>query len=214
MRQPSRENRGAGGEGDEPEKLALPPGWTPHNLAPVAWYFATADDFVSEPNDLHWYDHRPERRLTGMHFRQTFPPGMPQLTPAPWAGNHQTVRFNGGQLMTADPWSESPTGPNVGFTLLAVMRARVAEAPVLPDAGVAAWWGLAGDAVWASVRVMDGLTLLDFTRMDDAITTQMHTGNQDLGTDPHVVAWRFSPGTETLTLTVDGVNFASSRQPA
>jgi RHS repeat-associated protein len=211
VRQPSSEEFDAG-EADEPERLQLPPGWTPNNLPGVtSWFFASSGDVVSDGVRVsQWLDHRADHRGAGQQLVQTFVPGQPELRTGDWNGGEPTIRFSGGNLMTRDTWSGSPTGTNAGFTLLAVIRSER-----LQDAGVAGWWAPAGGVVWAGVRSMNTLTLLDFTRMDVAVAAQMHTGNQDLGiTAGHVVAWRFSPSTQTVKLTVDGATSTGARQPA
>ncbi|HEX6277430.1 MAG TPA: hypothetical protein VFZ53_30515, partial [Polyangiaceae bacterium] len=82
-------------------------------------------------------------------------------------------------MMKTDSWTVAPIGTNAGFTVLAVLRSE------LPQSA-----GIAG--------------LLEYHRLDDAAATQIAAGTQDLGTGPHVIAWRFSPGTNKATLMVDG----------
>jgi hypothetical protein len=121
------------------------------------------------------------------------------------------MRFNAATMMKTDPWSVPPIGTNEGFTVLAVIRSALPQ-----NAGIASWWSEWGDGVWANLRSTGGptpLTLLDYHRLDDGTLTQMYAGHQDLGTVGHVVAWRFSPSTETATLMVDGVLAPSRHQP-
>ena len=118
--------------------------------------------------------------------------------------------------MNASWSSTAPIGTNAEFTVLAVLRADPQTAGAQTAgvvSGVASWWSEFGDGVWANVRSTSGLTLLDFHKLDDGTYTQMHSGDQDLGTGRHVVAWRYAPGPQTATLTVDGAHSVSSPQP-
>jgi RHS repeat-associated protein len=199
------ESLGAGGEADESEVLELPPGWNPgDDLSPIAWYVASPTDYqVVSGGAATWLD----RRGNDNNLTQATSWAQPQLVTAEWNGE-PTVRFDGGDLLNAS-WSGPPMGTNAGFTVLAVLRSEEPQ-----NAGVAAWWSEWGDGVWANLRSTSGLTLLDYHRLDDGTFTQMYAGNQDLGTEGgHVVAWRFSPSTQTVTLTVDGANVVSSPQP-
>jgi hypothetical protein len=164
-----------------------------------------------------WFD-----RQNNWHLTQPTGWAQPQLLTTGWNGTQPTLRFNGGNLLRAENWSVPPIGMNSGFAVLAVMRSAAPQ-----HAGIASWWSEWGDGVWAAVRSTNGLTLLDYHRLDDATFTQLHSGDQDLGCDPnldtacnqlsgsglHVVAWRFSPSTQTATLTVDGAHSVSAPQP-
>lgn len=212
---PKGESLGAGGEAHpsgEPEVLELPPGWTPEDLNPVAWYFADPNDIVVNGGVEWWHGHQ----QIGPSLGNTFQPGRPQFDALGWNGNQPTVRFNGGSLLRYDAWSAAPVGTNAAFTVLAVMRSTIPQNATDNgiQSGIATWWSASGDMAWASVRSTCGLTLLDFHSLDDGNNTQMHSGDRDLGIDvPHVVAWRYSPSARTVTLTVDGAHSTSSLQP-
>jgi RHS repeat-associated protein len=205
-KEPSGDSLGAGGEADESEVLELPPGWNPGgSLSPIAWYVASSSDYqVVSGGTATWID----RQGNDHNLTQPTSWAQPQLVATGWNGTQPTLRFNGGNLLRLDGWSQSPMGTNAGFTVLAVIRSAAPQ-----HAGIAAWWSEWGDGVWASVRSTSGLTLLDYHRLDDATTTQMYAGNQDLGTGGHVVAWRFSPSTHSVSLTVDGAHAVSTPQP-
>ena len=201
-----------GEEADEPEVLELDPNWTPEDLGPEAWYVASASDYlVNVPaNTATWHD----RMLHGHDLTQAVA-WAPELEPSGWDGTRPTVHFSGNKLMNASWSSTAPIGTNAEFTVLAVLRADPQTAGAQTAgvvSGVASWWSDWGDGVWANIRATNGLTLLDYHRLDDLDRTQMHVGNQDLGSTGHSVVWRFSPSTQTVTLTVDGVHSVSRPQ--
>jgi hypothetical protein len=203
---PRGDGRGAGGTPGEADTLALPEGWTPEYLEPAAWYFASSTDYQVANNVATWTN----RRGGGRNLTQVVS-WAPQLLPSQWDPNKPTLRFNAATMLATDPWSGPPIGTNTGFTVLAVIRSTLPQ-----NAGIAAWWSEWGDGVWANLRSTGGptpLTLLDYHRLDDGTLTQMYAGNQDLGTGGHVVAWRFSPSTQTATLMVDGALAQSTHQP-
>jgi hypothetical protein len=188
---------------EDSEVLALPPGWTPASLAPAAWYVATAADRAVVGPDTYWYEHqRNGRNLTQVNS------WAPPLVTSSWSSAALTMRFDGAKMMKTEPWTVPPIGTNAGFTVLAVLRSELPQ-----SASIASWWGDWGDGVWANLRNTSGLTLLEYHRLDDAAATQIAAANQDLGTGPHVIAWRFSPSTNKTTLMVDGALALSRPQP-
>jgi hypothetical protein len=200
---PSGESRGAGGGAYGSGPLELPPGWTPAALTPSAWYVATSNDYQVNGGTAYWLEHQRNGRDLSQVASWS-----PQFVTAEWNGGLPTLRFNGANILKLDNWSVPPIGTNAGFTVLAVIRSATPQ-----NAGIAAWWSEWGDGVWANLRSTGGLTLLDYHRLNDGTLTEMYAGNQDLGTGGHVVAWRFSPSTQSVTLAVDGVHAVSTPQP-
>jgi RHS repeat-associated protein len=197
-----------GEDGEEPEVLELPQGWTPSSIGGdlLAWY--SANGLTGGTTLQTWSDLSGNAR----HLTQNNAPNRPAVIANGW-GTLPTVRFDGVRFMTTPAWSAAPIGTNAAYTVLAVVRSSADPNGAAAYFGVASWWSEWGDGVWASVRRTNGLMLADFQRLDDAIYTQLHTDNRDLGTGGHVIAWRFSPSAQTVTLTVDGGASVSAPQP-
>jgi hypothetical protein len=191
--------------GDEPATASehvLKSGWTPQDLGPAAWYVASRDDFVFRKNDgkFAWLDR------TGNHDATsgTVPEGSPKLVEDGWFGA-ATLHFDGGDLLSVPAWSDAPSGRAADFSILAVMRAGAVQ-----DASIAGFWDPNGGFVWAELKASNGLTLPDLTRTFGLASGQMYTAPHDLGTAPHVIAWRYLSSTETIEVTVDGTTSAST----
>jgi len=179
--------------------------WTPDELSPSAWYAASpggvvlVDGRVAQWNDLSGH---------GQHAVQPSSYGRPQYDETGWAGSQPTLTFNG-SILEVEGWSGAPLGDEAPFTILAVARSTQAQNAVI--AGV--WDINGGGQVWAGLRTTNGMTLLDSGRVYQLGPGQMFAGSQDLGDQRHVLAWRYTPATQTLSQAVDGTITSSSSQP-
>lgn len=194
-------------------RQALDPGWTPGSLDPSAWYVASAADVgVTSGAVTTWTEHRHNGRdLTAY--------GSPQFSQTGWLGSEPTVTLNAHNLFALTQnynggnWPDGPAGTDAAFSVLAVIRSA---SSVPQTASIASWWDPYGSgAAWVGVKAQDGRTLLDMGREYALANIQVHNSAHDLGTDPgnappHVVAWRYSPESQVLKLTVDGISSTSS----
>ena len=170
-------------------------GWTPAQLSPRAWYVASPSDVTLANGAVAQWTNRAGSDL---HLTNSFEPGRPIYDPNGWAPNRPAVRFNGAALLRNDQWSGSPAGDNKEFTVLAVIKPAASQ-----NAAPVAWWhNQGGQHIRCKLKNDAGQTVLDVSRADAAWMTQSASGTSDLGTGPHVVAWRFSPN--VFKLTVDG----------
>jgi hypothetical protein len=178
--------------------------WTPAALSPSAWYVAAPGDVTVDEsgNVSQWSD----RSGNGLHVGNSFSPGQPSYDADGWNSSKPTIQFNGAKLLRSTSWSGAPAGADAAFSVLAVIRSAASQ-----NASIAAWWSNVGvDSVRCEVADSSGTTLLKLSRDDNAWATQSKTGTEDLGTDRHVVAWRYSP--EVLKVTIDDETFTSSTQ--
>jgi RHS repeat-associated protein len=189
------------------EALNPGPGGTP---TPVAWYVAAPNNLTYDQTTLAvsgWTD------ISGNsnNVIQNFDPGRPHLNPTGWAGHQPTLTFDGGDLLRLDTWSAgTPAGVNTPLTVVAVMRPAAAV-----QAEVAAWWDPnGGGSAWAGINVADGRTVPDFGRTYVLSATQTYNGPHDLGTGPHIVAWRYTPSSQTMSISVDGTTSPPSSSMA
>jgi hypothetical protein len=184
-------------------RQALEPGWTPAALSPVAWYVAASNNVTADAAGIsEWRD------LSGHqnHVTQSADGGKPHLNATGWASTQPTVTFDGNDFLHLDTWSASPAGTNTPLAILAVMRAAVTA-----DAEVVGWWDPnGGGSAWAGIKIADGRAVPDFGRTFSLSYTAAYSGPHDLGAGPHVVAWRYSPDSQTIKLTVDGATSVSS----
>jgi hypothetical protein len=194
-----------------PMRSALTPGWTPQLLASStqAWFTAAAG-VITDPHNpgvvTSWTD-----QLHGTVLQAT---GLPKYGNATWGTNAPTITFSGGQLFqTAGAWSGGPTGSEPPYTILAVLRSTSAQ-----SSAVAAWWDPSGQGyAWAGIRQpspTSTLSYLDSWRVYSNAPGEAFAGSLDLGTSPHVVAWRYDPTSSVITEVIDGVSTSSSKMPA
>jgi hypothetical protein len=185
-------------------KRTLAPDWTPERLGPAAWYVASAKDFVvAKDGAARWADRSGNARDATQASRS----GTPELFEDGWSGA-PTLHFDGGRQLVVKSWAEALTGENADYSVLAVMRSG---APA-QNAAIAGFWDPNGGGfAWAGLKGSDGLTLLDLTQTHGLSDSQMYTAPHDLGTLPHVVAWRYRASSESIELTVDGSTTVSSK---
>jgi hypothetical protein len=177
--------------------------WTPAQLAPSAWYFASASDFVvAKDGSARWVD-----RSGNEHDAvQSSPAATPELAENGWFGA-PSLHFDGARLMTVSAWSGAPAGATASYSVLAVMRASTLG----QSASIASFWDPQGGGfAWAGLRGNDGVTLPELTRTHALADSQFFAGPHDLGTEPHVVVWRYGSSTQTIDVTVDGVTSSSA----
>ncbi len=178
-------------------RQALDPGWTPGSLSPVAWYVAASSNVTLDAAGIsEWRDISGHQN----HVAQANDYGKPHLNTTGWASSQPTVTFDGSDFLHLDIWSATPAGTNTPLAVLAVIRPSVTA-----DAEVVGWWDPnGGGTAWAGIKMADGRALPDLGRTFSLSYTAAYSGVHDLGTGPHVVAWRYLPASQTIKLTVDG----------
>jgi len=178
---------------------ALDPGWTPAALSPAAWYVAASSNVTLDASGgtiSQWSDVSGHQN----HVAQSFDAAKPHFNATGWANTQPTVTFDGGDLLRLDTWSASPAGTDTPLAVLAVIRPSVTT-----DGEIAGWWDPNGNGfAWAGIKVADGRALPDMGRTFGLPYTEAYSGVHDLGTGPHVLAWRYLPASQTIKLTVDG----------
>ncbi len=174
---------------------ATPTAGSPGLLRPIVWYYAAPADVETSGSGVStWFDRSPNHR----DLTQLFDPGRPTLGPSSWNPNASTMQFNGGKLLRYEGWTGTPTGDDGAFTVLAVLTTSSTQ-----QVGVASWWNANNyGKVWCELTPASGSLRAELLRQDDY-------SNQDLPgpavtSGPHVVVWRYTPATESLTVSVDG----------
>ncbi len=178
--------------------------WSPALLSPAAWYVAGPNDIsVQSGRVAQWVDHSGH----GQTLVNNFEPGRPVYDATGWNGK-PTVTFNGAALLRRDSWSGSPEGTNQPFSVLAVVKTQQTSA----DGALLAWWDSnVGHDVRCNFKIAGSENRLDITRGEGWASDQAFTSPTSIlpGTS-HIVVWRFSP--DTFTLTVDGTTQSSVAQ--
>jgi len=178
--------------------------WTPSALTPLAWYAADpahmtiASGHVAQWNDLSGHGH---------DLVNTFEPGRPAYDASGWNSAAPAVVFNGGSLLRFDGWTGLPGGTDQPFSVLAVVETQTTTAE---SALLAFWHSAGGYDVRCNLVPQGNSSLLGISRGEGSSTDQTFTGTTAFAPGRHVVAWRFSPN--TFTLTVDGISQTSQPQ--
>ena len=182
--------------------------WTPSAIAPLAWYVA-ADNTVttSNGNVSLWSDQSGH----GFDVSNDFIYGQPSYNSTGWNGTKPTLHFNGGALLRRASFPGPGAGTEHAFTVLGVVRSATDH-----NGSIAAWWPDAGglSAVRCSVVTSGGSSFFNLARDDDNWVQQSFTTSADIGTDAHVVAWRFAAGDNapgTMKITVDGTLYSETQ---
>jgi hypothetical protein len=173
----------------------IPPIGSPGTLNPSLWYYAAPSEVeMTDFGVAKWFDRSPNQR----DLTQLFYLGRPVYAASSWNPSKPTLQFNGNKLLRYEGWTGAPTGDDGAFTVLAVVTSTSTQA-----VGVASWWNAnSAGRVWCELTPGNGTIAAELLRQDDY-------GIQDLrgpsvGAGPHVVVWRYTPGPESLTVSVDG----------
>ena len=178
------------------------PTWSPAALSPAGWYVASPTDVVQSGQGVsEWTD----RSGNGRHVMQSAPSYQPQLVTNGWNGNKPAMSFDGHHFFRRDGWTGSPAGNESAFTVLAVLKSTANQ-----ESGIAAWWNMERyDHLWTRLTPTGAAAV---TRNDDINGQQvLTTPPSSVGTERHVVVWRYSAG--DLRIMVDGTPTFSSQTP-
>lgn len=152
-------------------------GWTPANLAPVAWWTADLADITITTGISQWRD----RSGNGNHLSQVNPGLQPVFSAAGWNGG-PTLSFDGvddvlqatsGSIITSFGSQTSP------FTALTTTQI---DNIITSNVGIVAWNDTGGNSVSMFRTDNVGSGRLRYTKTNSAGTTTSPSGSINVGT--------------------------------